>query len=100
MTFTSFPIMWYAVFDFECERDRKEIKKDKRISIVNSNEDESKNYLIGDEHLFMKNPFLYKIGMESRCFSKLDMLCWIVYGLWHALVVFYVCFWALCACNT
>lgn len=38
---------------------------------------------------------LYRIGIEYRCFSKLLMFVWIVYGLWHSFVIYFVCFWAL-----
>lgn len=46
ITFTSFPIMWFAVFDYEFEKDRKVLKDDK-------------SFQDGDENLFMRNPELY-----------------------------------------
>jgi hypothetical protein len=55
---TSLPIMWFAAFDFQYEKDRPE--EEKQVSI----------YLPSDDLLFMRNPFLYKIGIEKRCFGN------------------------------
>jgi len=49
--------MWFAVFDYEFEKDRKVLTKN------NSFQD-------GDENLLMRNPELYRIGMEHKCFGK------------------------------
>jgi hypothetical protein len=43
----------------------------------------------------MRNPLLYKIGMEHQCFSKKEMAKWIGYALWHSYVVYNINFWAL-----
>jgi len=43
----------------------------------------------------MTNPALYKIGMQELCFSLKLYTGWIVYSLWHALVVFYSVYFAL-----
>lgn len=43
----------------------------------------------------MRNPNLYKLGMEGRSFGKLEMTKWVFYALWHAVVIYFVCFWAL-----
>ena len=40
ITMTSLPIMWFGLFDFEFFKDR-----------------------------FMNNPSLYKLGIDSKCFS-------------------------------
>ena len=56
MSCTAFPIMWFAVFDFEYEKAPEE------------KEGESKKK--GDEHKYlMSNPHLYKIGIRNECFS-------------------------------
>ena len=60
---TSFPIIWFATFDLEFEKDRK---KDKKSSYFMENQFHS-----GDENLFMRNPNLYKDGMENKHFGKL-----------------------------
>lgn len=43
----------------------------------------------------MRNPLLYKIGMEYRCYGKLEFIKWIFYALWHGLVTYFICFWAI-----
>ena len=43
----------------------------------------------------MRNPLLYKLGMEHKCFSKTEMAKWIAYALWHSFVVYFINFWAL-----
>jgi len=43
----------------------------------------------------MRNPLLYRIGIEYKCFGNLLMFVWIIYGLWHSFVIFFVCFWGL-----
>lgn len=45
----------------------------------------------------MRNPILYRLGMDQSCFSKKEMAKWIGYALWHAFVVYYINFWALSA---
>lgn len=54
----------------------------------------------GDENYFMTNPLLYKLGMEHKCFGKMEMAKWIAYALWHAFVVYFVNFWALTAASS
>jgi hypothetical protein len=43
----------------------------------------------------MRNPLLYKLGMEGKCFGKMEMTKWILYALWHALVIYYICFFCI-----
>jgi phospholipid-transporting ATPase len=50
ITMTSLPIMWFALYDFEFEKDRPAVSKD-------SNKNDSK--------LLLRNPLLYKIGMNN-----------------------------------
>lgn len=56
---TSLPIVWYAIFDKEYEKDRDSVQTDK-----NYQESESKlmrsSFQPGDEKLFMRNPNLFK----------------------------------------
>ena len=54
----------------------------------------------GDENFFMRNPMLYRIGMDQACFGKMEMAKWILYALWHAFVVFNINFWALEAADS
>jgi phospholipid-translocating ATPase len=56
--FTSLPIMWYALFDFE----------------------HTKN-------VFMSKPLLYKLGMDNKCFTKYVFWSWIGYAFWQGLLV-------------
>jgi hypothetical protein len=85
ITFTSFPIIWFAVFDYQYEKDRPD------------EEDRDLSFKDGDENYFMRNPMLYRLGMEHQCFSKTEMAKWIGYALWHAFVVYNINFWALTA---
>jgi len=50
ITMTSLPIMWFALYDFEFEKDRPADQKDS-----------NKN----DSNLLLRNPVLYKIGMNN-----------------------------------
>ena len=50
ITMTSLPIMWFAIYDFEFEKDR-----------VPADSKDSKN----DLNLLLRNPLLYKIGMNN-----------------------------------
>ena len=54
-------------------------------------------FLDGDQNYFMRNPKLYEPGMRGACFGKLKMAEWVLYAIWHALVVYFVCFYALTA---
>ena len=44
----------------------------------------------GKEDYYLDNPALYKIGINRECFSKLIFIKWIIYALWHGLVVFVI----------
>lgn len=66
VTMTSLPIMWYAVFDFEFFKER-----------------------------YMKNPYLYNIGLEKKCLNSWVFIKWIFYALWQGLVIYFVCIIAL-----
>jgi hypothetical protein len=52
-------------------------------------------FIDGDQNYFMRNPKLYKLGMEGSCFGKMEMFKWVLYACWHAFVVYWVCFYAL-----
>ena len=85
---TSLPIIWYAIFDFEYEKDRKNNFNQNSLMIKNQ-------FQPGDEMLFMRNPNLYKQGMQNKCFNKKEMLKWINYAIFHALVSYLLCFYAI-----
>ena len=65
ITMTSLPIMWFAIFDFEFEKDREEARKAGYVS----KKDGELLCKIEDGKLFMRNPQLYKLGMNGSCFS-------------------------------
>jgi hypothetical protein len=48
----------------------------------------------GDGELFMRNPNLYRIGMNNECFGNEIMLKWIAYAIIHAFWVYYTCFYS------
>lgn len=54
ITMTSLPIMWFAIYDFEFEKDR--VPADS----IEGEKDSSK-----DKMLLARNPLLYKIGMNN-----------------------------------
>lgn len=55
---TALPVMWYALFDFEYEKERPEQP---------SEEEKNKKYLMND-------PELYELGLNNECFSVLIFL--------------------------
>lgn len=70
---TSLPILWFAVYDFEYERDPP--SQDEKASPF-------KKYL-------MCHPSLYRIGIDNTCFTSAKFMKWIVYALWHTVIIFY-----------
>jgi phospholipid-transporting ATPase len=77
ITFTSIPIMFYALFDFEFEKfswDRQETGK--KVT-----------------KYFMTHPDLYDIGLKYSKFSFGLFAQWLLYGLFHATLVFYLTFY-------
>ena len=44
---------------------------------------------------FMRNPLLYRIGIDGTCFSTWLFVKWLIYALVHAAFIFYCCFWVL-----
>lgn len=43
----------------------------------------------------MRNPTLYKIGMNNECFGSTIMVKWITYAIIHAFWVYFTCFYSL-----
>jgi len=76
ITMTSLPIMFYALFDFEYEKDF-DPKRSKRSP---------------GQKYFMRDPELYRIGIECKCFGMGKFLLWDFYGLFHALMIYICCF--------
>ena len=70
ITMTSVPIMFYSLFDFEYEKDSENSHASSR------------------KHYFMKHPYLYKIGLNSECFGIGHYLKWVLYGLFHAFLIY------------
>lgn len=66
ITMTSLPIMYYALFDFQFFKPT-----------------------------FMQNPLLYKIGMNSSCFSMTIFAKWLLLALFHGFIIYCVCMLAL-----
>lgn len=72
ITMTSIPIMWFAIYDLEFEKDRPK-----------GSNDDSK-----DSKYLLRNPILYKIGMNNECFSLNKLFVWIFYAVYHAAIVY------------
>ena len=83
ITMTSLPIMFYALFDFEYEKDYPEEKPGETVQRKPSSQ-----YL-------MRNPFLYRIGMESALYGTKEFILWLLYAMVHAIIIYYVNFFAL-----
>lgn len=72
ITCTSLPIGWYATFDWQYKRKQEEGDSNK-------------------EKYLLKNPELYGIGLRSECFSVTIFGQWLLYGLWHAVIIYGTC---------
>lgn len=48
-----------------------------------------------DEEDYLENASLYSIGLNRECFSKRLFMQWILYALWHGIVVFFTVFYCL-----
>ena len=64
MTFTGLHNIWYALFDFQFEKD-----------------------------VLMANPVLYSIGMQNTIFNLKEFWIWFFYACAQSLMILYVCFW-------
>jgi len=82
---TSVPILWYAVFDFEHD-------KLPSHNFMNSLgvSGAAVSLRINKMAYFMINPFLYKIGHNGECFGQWLFIKWMLYAMYHALVI-YLC---------
>lgn len=78
IVFTSIPIMWFALFDFEHEKDVNPMKPQTRGKVY-----------------FMRHPHLYRIGPEDKCFGVKHFGRWVAYGLFQAFVVYMFNFYAV-----
>ena len=66
IVFTSIPIMWFAVFDFEHPR-----------------------------RTFLSDPTKYAIGFRKECFGTRVFWYWFTYGGVQALAILYFCFYVI-----
>jgi magnesium-transporting ATPase (P-type) len=71
--------MWYALFDFEHEKDVNPLKPQTRGKVF-----------------YMRHPHLYRIGPEDQCFGVKHFARWVMYALFQAFVVFMFNFYAVC----
>ena len=70
MTMTSFPILWYAVFDFEYLK--KPVGEPAHAAAAGDGT--GAGYLL-------RNPALYKIGLDGACYSDGKLAGYLLYGL-------------------
>jgi phospholipid-transporting ATPase len=80
ITMTSLPILWYSVYDFEHKKDI-----DMQMTLPKS----------ALQDYFMRNPLLYRCGIERNCFSTWLFVKWLIYSLVHAAFIFYACFYVM-----
>jgi phospholipid-transporting ATPase len=78
ITFTGIPIMFFALFDFEYEKDAGPLGAPSK-----------------GKFYYMRDPHLYRIGIENACFGIGHFLRWVLYGLGHAALVYLFNFYAL-----
>jgi hypothetical protein len=82
---TSLPILWYCIFDFQHKRD------------IPMQMELPKKELAG---YFLRNPLLFRIGIEGSCFSTFLFTRWLLYALAHAFFVFCCCFYVMAQYST
>lgn len=66
IVFTSVPIMWFALFDFQYKRD-----------------------------VFLKDPKKYQIGLRKECFGTKVFWFWLSYGAFQALILTIFCIYSV-----
>lgn len=49
---------------------------------------------------FMRNPLLYRVGIEGTCFSTWLFVKWLLYALTHAAFIFFCAFWVIAQKST
>lgn len=84
MTFTSLPIFFYCVFDFEYLKSSeyeegeapKEVTEHERPPVY-----------------FMEHPLLFKYSMNNEYFGSLKFVGYLAYAMFHAAIIYYVCFY-------
>lgn len=77
---TSLPILWFSIYDLQYKKDI-----DMQMTLPKQ---ELQGY-------FMRNPLLYRTGIEGRCFSTWLFVKWLLYSLLHAGFIFYACFYVM-----
>lgn len=84
ITMTSLPIMYFALFDFEYEKGEEdggvseELQRDGSAGRLLS-EAGAEDELV--RKTFMKDPLLYRIGIERQCYTMRQYVAWIFYGI-------------------
>ena len=47
------------------------------------------------EDYFSTNPYLYAIGMQGACYSNGTFLKYVLYGIFHAFIIYWSVFYVL-----
>ena len=83
ITFTSIPIVFFCLFDFEYLKtseyevgDKPKVTEDSRPPLY-----------------FMEHPLLFKYGMEGHYFGVRKFIAYLFYSVFHSIIVFYGCFY-------
>lgn len=79
ITFTSVPIMYFALFDFEYEKFSWRDFKSK-----------------ASQKFFMSDPELYQIGLDYSCYSLKLLSSYILYGLAQSIYIYVLAYYLLC----
>lgn len=66
IVFTSLPIIWYALFDYQHPKER-----------------------------YLRDPSLYQIGLRKECFSNRKFWFWISYGAFQAAMVLWLTYYQM-----
>lgn len=85
ITMTSLPVLWYCVFDFQHKRDIEMVMELPRKEYAG---------------YFMRNPLLFRIGIEGTCFSTFLFTRWLFYALLHAFFIFCCCTYCMIQYST
>lgn len=84
ITFTSIPIMFYCLFDFEYVKQRP--KNDPTAS---------------DKQLYlMEHPKLFEASMKGEYFTLFKFVQYLLYSLFHAIMIYFLCYQFVSGPNT
>ena len=89
MAMTSFPIIYFAVFDWQYEKEPPPAAQTSKGVVDKALAADRYKRYTGYPKYFMTSPTLYRYGIEGLCYSQRLFFAWLAYGAIQAFIIYF-----------